>query len=75
MTTRYGFGGPGDSPSLVANSSGVVQERVLGLAGGVTLVKRVVGGDVWSYPNLHGDTAAIASAAGCEAGGDVEVSG
>ncbi len=68
VTTRYGFGGSGDSPSLVANSSGVVAERVLGLAGGVTLVKRVVGGDVWSYPNLHGDTAAIASAAGVKVG-------
>ncbi len=68
VTTRYGFGGPGDSPGLVANGGGVVQERVLALSGGVTLMKRVVGGDVWSYANLHGDTAAVASPAGVKQG-------
>jgi RHS repeat-associated protein len=68
VTTRYGFAGPGDSPGLVANGVGVLQERVLPLAGGVTLVKRAVGGDVWSYPNLHGDTAAVASSVGVKQG-------
>jgi large repetitive protein len=68
LTTRYGFTGPGDSPTLIANSAGVIQERVLPLTGGVTLMKRAVGGDIWSYSNLHGDTAATASPTGVKIG-------
>jgi RHS repeat-associated protein len=68
LTTRYGYGGPGDSPSLVTNSAGVIQERVLPLTGGVTLMKRAAGGDIWSYSNLHGDTTATATPTGIKIG-------
>ncbi|HVX19546.1 MAG TPA: RHS repeat-associated core domain-containing protein [Acidimicrobiales bacterium] len=45
------------------DSAGVVTARMLGLPGGVT-VTRQASGDVWSYPNVHGDVAATTNSAG-----------
>jgi RHS repeat-associated protein len=59
-TQRYSFG-------AVLNTSGVVLERSISLPGGVSLTKRG-GGDVWSYPNIHGDVQATANAAGVKQG-------
>ncbi|MGH9164505.1 MAG: RHS repeat-associated core domain-containing protein [Acidimicrobiales bacterium] len=62
---RYGYGGAGDSASFTMDSTNTVTERTIGLIGGVTLTKRSTG-DVWSYPNIHGDVAATANAAGAK---------
>ncbi|HRE00522.1 MAG TPA: RHS repeat-associated core domain-containing protein, partial [Ilumatobacteraceae bacterium] len=45
----------------------VIIEYTIGLPGGVAVTKRS-GGDVWSYPNLHGDVQATADAAGIKIG-------
>lgn len=57
---RYSFG-------AVLNASGTVIERTISLPGGVLLTKRTAG-DVWSYPNVHGDVQAVANAAGTKVG-------
>jgi RHS repeat-associated protein len=55
------------SQGAVLNASGVVVERSIGLPGGATLTKPAVG-DVWSYPNIHGDVQAVANATGLKQG-------
>ena len=40
----------------------------MGLVGGVALTKRGTG-DVWNYPNIHGDVVATADPAGAKRGG------
>jgi RHS repeat-associated protein len=62
-TTTVKYSGP-----AVLDSSGAVIERTIPLPGGVLLTKRT-GGDVWSYPNIHGDVIATADAAGAKQGG------
>jgi hypothetical protein len=57
----YSFG-------AVIDTSGAVLERTVSLVGGVLVNKRA-GGDVWSYPNIHGDVQATATAAGVKTGG------
>lgn len=42
-------------------------ERLISLPGGVSLTKRSTG-DVWSYPNIHGDVMATANASGVKQG-------
>ena len=42
-------------------------ERTIPLPGGVLLTERS-SGDVWSYPNVHGDVLAVADAAGTKQG-------
>jgi RHS repeat-associated protein len=66
-TTRYGFTDSGAGGQLVLNTSNVVQQRTLSMLGGVILTKQT-SGDVWSYPNIHGDVAATANAAGLKQG-------
>ena len=68
---HYGFTGPGDSPSFVMDGTNNVIERTVGLLGGVMVTKRggLAGvGDVWSYPNVHGDVMAVADHAGAKQG-------
>jgi RHS repeat-associated protein len=64
---RYGSSGGGDSSSFTTNASNVVLDRTIGLPGGVLLTKRA-SGDVWSYPNIHGDVVATANSAGAKQG-------
>lgn len=45
------------------DSSNALQERMVGLVGGAMVTKRA-GGDVWSYPNVHGDVIATADGSG-----------
>jgi RHS repeat-associated protein len=67
-TVRYGYAGPGDSSAFTTEPLlGLVNERTMGLAGGVLLTKRG-SGDVWSYPNVHGDLVATADANGAKQG-------
>ncbi|MGH9117237.1 MAG: RHS repeat-associated core domain-containing protein [Acidimicrobiales bacterium] len=68
VEARYGYTGPGDTPDLTYNASGALQERAIGLPGGASVTKRSAG-DVWSYPNIHGDTIATANPAGTKTGG------
>ena len=56
-----------DSPCATLDGSNALQERVIGLPGGVTLTKRA-NGDVWSYANVHGDVFATADAASTKQG-------
>jgi len=66
-TLRYGFSGAGDTADFTMDTFGAVLERTIGLLGGVLLTKRA-GGDVWSYPNVHGDVMATADGAGAKQG-------
>jgi RHS repeat-associated protein len=61
-TTMFKFGG-----GAVMNSAGSILERTYSLPGGVNVTKRV-SGDVWSYPNIHGDVVATANAGGVKQG-------
>jgi RHS repeat-associated protein len=70
-TVRYGSGGPGDSASFTMDASSNVTERTVALVGGVMVTKRggLLGlGDVWSYPNVHGDVMATADSTGTKVG-------
>jgi RHS repeat-associated protein len=60
---RYGSTGSGDAPDFTTNASNVLQEVTYGLPGGALLTTRG-GGNVWSYPNIHGDITAIANQSG-----------
>jgi RHS repeat-associated protein len=53
---------------VVLNDAGAVQQSTFVLLGGVLLTQQTAG-DVWSYPNIHGDVAATATAAGAKTGG------
>ena len=63
VTVRY-------SGSAVLDTLNRVVERTVALPGGVVVTKRVAG-DVWSYPNVHGDVAVSANAAGVKQGSSV----
>ncbi len=67
-STRYAFTGSGDSPDFTLNASNAVQERTLALPGGV-VVSIQGSGQVWSYPNLHGDVIITTNSAGVRQGG------
>ena len=60
-TIRYGHSAGGDSADLTLDSANTVIERTIGLVGGVLITKRTTG-DVYSYPNIHGDIVATAVA-------------
>lgn len=64
---RYTYSGAGDTGDAVLDSANVVIESTITLPGGVAVTKRA-SGDVWSYPNIHGDIQATANAAGVKQG-------
>lgn len=71
QTVRYGYNGHGDSPAVEMDTSDVVVERTLVLLGGVIVTRAPPGpssNDVWSYPNLRGDIAAITDGGGTKIG-------
>ena len=67
---RYSYTASSDNPSLTLNSSGTVIEALISLPGGALLTTRS-GGNVWSYPNLHGDIVARGTQAGAKDGSTV----
>lgn len=67
VTTRFGYSGNGDTPAVTLDASNVVIERTIGLLGGAMLTNRTAG-DVWSYPNVHGDDIATADGTGTKQG-------
>jgi RHS repeat-associated protein len=62
---RYGSTGSGDAPDFTMNASNVLQEVTFSLPGGALLTTRAAG-NVWSYPNIHGDVTAIANQSGAK---------
>ncbi|MGH9024434.1 MAG: RHS repeat-associated core domain-containing protein, partial [Acidimicrobiia bacterium] len=67
VTTRYGYTDGSDRPAYASDASGNLIERYLSLPAGVLVTKKATG-DVWSYPNLHGDVMATADASGAKIG-------
>ena len=67
-TTRYGFTGDGDTADLVLSEGNRIMSRILALPGGVVATLPVSGAGSWSYPDIHGDVAATASASGIRTG-------
>lgn len=65
--THSGYSAGGDTADLVINANGNVTERFISLPGGASITKRSAG-DVYSYPNIHGDTLATADATGTKTG-------
>jgi len=55
------------SGGAVLSAANVVLERSVSLPGGV-MVTKLVAGDVWSYPNVHGDIVAVCDGAGVKQG-------
>ena len=71
VIVRYGYNGPGDSSSFTTDSLNLlVGDRTVGLVGGVMATKRLTG-DVWNYPNIHGDFVATADPAGAKRGSTI----
>jgi RHS repeat-associated protein len=66
-TARYGSTGSGDAPEFTTNASNVLQEVTYALPGGAMLTTRAAG-NVWSYPNTHGDVVAVANQTGTKQG-------
>jgi RHS repeat-associated protein len=64
---RYGYAGPGDSSGATLNASNVVQQKTIAMPGGAIVTKQA-SGDVWGYPNIHGDVFVVANAAGVKQG-------
>jgi len=68
---RFAFTGDGDAADLVLDSANNVVESFIALPGGVLLTQRVDGA-LFSYPNLHGDTAVVLDAVGAGRQGPFE---
>ena len=62
-STRY-------SGDAVLDTTNTVIERTITLPGGVLVTKRTAG-DVWSYPNIHGDITATCNATGIKQGSTI----
>lgn len=60
---RYGFTGSGDGASLIWVAGADTVQRVLALPGGTTVIQSTSESQ-WTYPNIHGDTTAIADSLG-----------
>ncbi|MCC6854417.1 MAG: hypothetical protein IT189_00005, partial [Microbacteriaceae bacterium] len=65
-TIRYSFAG--GTLFAVLDGSNQVLQRELSLPGGVSLSIPAAGGQVWAYPNLHGDTILTTDATGIRQG-------
>lgn len=66
-TARYGATGSGDAPEFTTDDTDTLLEVTYALPGGALLTTRP-SGNVWSYPNIHGDIVAIADQAGAKQG-------
>ena len=65
-TVRYAYPDSADNPSITLNGNNRV-ETLYTLPGGVLFTKRAAG-NVWSYPNIHGDVTATCDQAGAKQG-------
>jgi RHS repeat-associated protein len=64
---RYGSTGSGDAPEFTTDAAGTVLEVTYSLPGGALLTTRS-DGNVWSYPNIHGDIVVTADQTGTKQG-------
>jgi RHS repeat-associated protein len=64
---RYGSTGSGDAPEFTTDPNDTVLEITYTLPGGALLTTRPEG-NVWSYPNTHGDLVATADQSGTKQG-------
>ena len=65
--SRYLYGGYDDSPIAVTDDGGTITQQIVPLPGGVTFTidtTQSPAKQVWSYPDLHGDTNATLDALG-----------
>jgi RHS repeat-associated protein len=67
---KYADTGSGDTPALTLDANNNVIEQTLSLPGGAMLTTRTAG-NVWSYPNTHGDYVATANQAGTKQGATI----
>ena len=67
---RYGATGSGDAPEFTTDAANTVLEVTYSLPGGALLTTRP-GGNVWSYPNIHGDLVAVVNQAGAKQGSTI----
>jgi RHS repeat-associated protein len=68
VAAKYSYSATGDTADLTLDAAGNVAEVTTSLTGGAIRTARA-GGDVWSYPNIHGDVVATANVAGAKQGG------
>ncbi|HEY3141024.1 MAG TPA: PA14 domain-containing protein [Acidimicrobiales bacterium] len=66
-TARYGYTGSGDAPSFTMDGANALVEVTYSLPGGAMLTTRAAG-NVWSYPNIHGDVVAATNQTGAKQG-------
>lgn len=66
-TARYAYTAGGDISGFTLNPAGAILDVTVSLPGGALLTVNG-GGNVWSYPNIHGDLVATANAAGAKTG-------
>jgi RHS repeat-associated protein len=66
-TARYGYTGSGDAPSFTTDGANALLEITYSLPGGAMLTTRAAG-NVWSYPNIHGDIVATTNQTGAKQG-------
>jgi len=67
VVANYGYCGGSDSPCVTLDNANNVLEKVIGLAGGVTLTKASTN-QSWGHPNIHGDITAQTDATGAKQG-------
>jgi len=70
LVARYGHAGPTDGAAVTLDGSNAVIERIVTLIGGAMVTTRA-SGNVWSYPNIHGDVVAATNSAGVKQGSTV----
>ena len=64
---RYAYSASGDTGDATLDGLGTVVEATIPLIGGVMLTTRTTG-NVWSYPNIHGDVMVTANGSGVKQG-------
>jgi RHS repeat-associated protein len=69
-TVRYAYAGYTDNPVATLDSSNTVLQQLVSLPGGV-LATIQSGGNVWSYPDLHGNVTVTTNDTGSRVNGPV----
>ena len=65
---RYDYSADGDTPDFAMDAGAVVERGIGLLADSTYMATKRVGGDLWTYPNVHGDIVATANARGQKQG-------
>lgn len=62
-TTRYAYAGFTDTPAAILTATNAITQQLIALPGGATLTTQTAG-NIWSYPDLHGNNTATTDNAG-----------